>query len=314
MHDLGIEGRRVAIEAIATLIKIKATMGELLLKPAGVPRQVYSPLLGRRDETSGRPLSKRQIAPLVLNAIEKGDEFQQILHRIVDLTAHWTSFHLADDEFAARATVQKARELLGSLKDMEAQEAAQRETARKEEAQRNERERSQRFSKQLQLLLLMFDDLASSTDLQRRGYHLQDLLNRAFDLHEIPVVKSFTRNAGGEQIDGAFKMEGWHYLLECRWRDRLADIRQLDGLKGQVDRSGRQTMGLFLSIQGWSHKVVPLLKQNPDKSIFLMEGFDLRNVLAGTARLDDLLKAKLAKLNLEAEPFLSVSEYLKSQR
>ena len=38
-------------------------------------------------------------------------------------------------------------------------------------------------------------------------------------------------------------------------------------------------MGLFLSVNGWSQHVVPLVKQNPDKSILLMEGFDLRTVL-----------------------------------
>jgi hypothetical protein len=31
-----------------------------------------------------------------------------------------------------------------------------------------------------------------------------------------------------------------------------ADIRQLDGLTGQIGRSGHQTMGLFLAINGWS--------------------------------------------------------------
>ena len=98
--------------------------------------------------------------------------------------------------------------------------------------------------------------------------------------------------------------------MECRWRQKLADIRELDGLKGQVDRSGKQTMGLFLSINGWSEKVPNLLKQNPDKSLFLMEGYDLRTVLAGRVDLREFLLAKVAKLNIEAEPFLSVNEHL----
>ena len=71
------------------------------------------------------------------------------------------------------------------------------------------------------------------------------------------------------------------------WRARLADIRQLDGLAGQVSRSGKQTMGLFLSVDGWSGHVVPLLKQNPDKNIILMEGLDLRGVLAPVVEGED---------------------------
>jgi len=177
-----------------------------------------------------------------------------------------------------------------------------------------ERERAQLLQKHSALLLMMFDDIAKMEDAQRRGYLLQDLLNRTFDLYGIPVVKSFMRNAGGEQIDGAFKLEGWHYLVECRWREKLADIRDLDGLRGQIGRSGKQTMGVFLSINGWSDKVQPLLKQNPDKSIILMDGYDFRTVLDGRADLRDLVLAKVAKLNLESEPFLGVLQYLKELR
>ncbi len=160
---------------------------------------------------------------------------------------------------------------------------------------------------------MMFDDMANSADHQRRGYFLQELLNRVFDLHEIPVFRAFTRNEGGEQIDGAFILEGWHYIVECRWRDRLADVRQLDGLMGQVNRSGKQTMGLFVSIDGWSDHVIPLLKQNRDKSIILMEGHTLRTILSGRIDLRDFILTMVARLNLEAEPYTSVAQYLAEQ-
>jgi len=310
--DVGAEGRKVAIEAIATLANIKHVMAELVLKPAGVPEDVYRSLLYKRDTSTGRPLSKRQIAPLILDLLEKQDACSDCVRAILEITANWSSFHLAQDEYAARATVQKAREVLGNIELMAAREQRQRELARKQELARMEKERAELIRKQSELLLMMFDELAKSEDRQRRGYLLQDLLNRAFDLHQIPVVRSFTRNEGGEQIDGAFKMEGWHYIVECRWREKLADIRELDGLKGQVDRSGKQTMGLFLSINGWSNHVPGLLKQNPDKSLLLMDGYDLRTVLCGQADLRDFILAKVAKLNLEGEPFLGVADYLTS--
>ncbi len=69
-------------------------------------------------------------------------------------------------------------------------------------------------------------------------------------------------------------------------------------------------MGMFLSINGWSENVPHLLKQNPDKCIFLVDGYDLRCVLAMEADLTDLLLAKVAHLNLKGEPFLSVREFL----
>ncbi len=308
--DFGVESRRLAIEVIATLVHIKSTMAELLLKPAGIPVDIYKPLLYKRDETTEYTLSKRQVAPLILDALEQRIYSQKCIRNIIEIAANWSSFHLADNEYQARATVQKARELLGTIELMEEREAKQREIARKEELVRLERERADLLKKHLELLLMMFDDLARLEDAQRRGYLLQDLLNRLFDLYQLPVMQSFTRNKGAEQIDGAFKLDGWYYIVECRWRKNSADIRELDGLEGAVRRSGKQTMGLFLSINGWSNNVQTLLKQNPEKTIILMEGYDLRTVLSGQIDLQDFLLAKLAHLNLKAEPFFGVTEYL----
>jgi len=129
----------------------------------------------------------------------------------------------------------------------------------------------------------------------------------------IPTQKSFKRNEGGEQIDGAFKLDGWYYLVECKWTENLTDIRQLDSLYGKVNRSGRQTLGLFLSINGWSKNVCPLLKQNNDKSIILMDGFDLRSILVehNNLHLKELILKKLEYLNCEGEPFYSANLLLK---
>jgi hypothetical protein len=207
--------------------------------------------------------------------------------------------------------VQKARELLGNVELMEEREAKQRELARKEALARIERERAESLQKHLELLLMMFDEMARSDDPHKRGYLLQDLLNRLFDLYQIPVYQSFTRNEGAEQIDGALKLDGWYYVVECRWRKKLADIRELDGLCGAVRRSGKQTMGLFLSINGWSPNVPGMLQQNPEKTVLLMDGYDLRTVLAGQVDLQDFLLAKSAHLNLRTEPFLGVSDYLR---
>jgi hypothetical protein len=90
------------------------------------------------------------------------------------------------------------------------------------------------------------------------------------------------------------------------------DIGDLDGLLGKVTRSSRQTMGLFLSIEGWSTNVPALLKQNQDKSILLMDGYALRMVLCGEIDLSDYLVALGAQLGLRGEPCLPVSEYLKN--
>ena len=160
-------------------------------------------------------------------------------------------------------------------------------------------------------LLEVYDELASSKNSQRRGYLLQELMTATLKFYGIRVRKSFVRNQGAEQIDGAFILDGWYYIVECRWRKKLADIRELDGLYGQVNRSGRQTVGFFLSINGWSKKVLSVLKQNPEKCIILMDGNDFRRSLTGEVNFKDLIRQKIEKLNFDGEPHYSVSQYLK---
>jgi len=158
-----------------------------------------------------------------------------------------------------------------------------------------------------------FGEMSAMEDHHRRGYMLQDLMNRLFAAAGMALTRPFVRNAGAEQIDGAFALDGWHYLVECRWRERLASTREIDGFLGQVLRSGAQTMGVFISIAGWSENVVPLLKQNQTKAIALVSGDDIQGLVDSRVPLATLLRAKLSKLNLEAEPYLSIDQYIVSQ-
>ncbi len=158
----------------------------------------------------------------------------------------------------------------------------------------------------LRLLFRDFETLSDgSTTPQARGFLLEKLLNSLFKLEEILVKESFRRNEGGEQIDGAFELDGWYYLVECKWHTQLTGEQDIDGLLGKVRRSGDQTLGAFISINGWSKNIVPLMKQNRDKRIFLVNGDDVQAVLSGKVKLINVLRAKKEALNLNSEPYVS---------
>jgi hypothetical protein len=56
----------------------------------------------------------------------------------------------------------------------------------------------------------------------------------------------------GEQIDGAFVIASDHYLLEAKWQDEPVILRDLRDLDGVVASSLDNTLGLFISINGFS--------------------------------------------------------------
>ena len=79
-----------------------------------------------------------------------------------------------------------------------------------------------------------YEAMESEDDPHKRGYEFQDLLRELFGLLRIEVTRPFTRNDGAEQIDGAFEWGGHQNIVEARWREELANIRELDGLYGQL--------------------------------------------------------------------------------
>ena len=163
----------------------------------------------------------------------------------------------------------------------------------------------------LRLLFKKFESLSQGEATpQVRGLLFEELMNEMCSLEDILIQKSFRRNAGGEQIDGSFDLDGWYYLVECKWESKLSSQAEIDSLSGKLGRSGAQTMGVFISVNGWSPHVPGLVKQARDKRIFLIDGQDIRAVLSGRLKLIDLLRAKSQDLNLRAEPYLSAEEVL----
>ena len=61
--QVGPDDKGLVIEAIAVLAYRKLDMANLVLKPAGVPTEIYRRLSYQRDDLTGRILSKRQMAP-----------------------------------------------------------------------------------------------------------------------------------------------------------------------------------------------------------------------------------------------------------
>jgi hypothetical protein len=257
-----VDARKLALEAMATLVNVKRIAADRLLRPAGIPDLLIMKFLKGRDETTGDPLTKRQAGALILDELEREGTDGAIVRSLLKMASEWTAYDLSQDEYKARDVVQKARELVGILAEADEREKVEYEKATRERAELHKVEKESMQRRETALLLAQFDQASvEGDDPQARGYLLQDLLNRLFVINGISVVRSFQRNSGAEQIDGAFELDGWHYIVECRWRSKLANIRELDGLYGQIGRSGKQTMGLFLSVNGWSENLVPVMKQ-----------------------------------------------------
>ena len=153
----------------------------------------------------------------------------------------------------------------------------------------------------------------SEPDHKKRGYLFEKFITRMFRSYRIKTEGSFTRNEGAEQIDGAFKMGEVHFLVECKWQAQPSEPKDTNDFLAKIIRSGALTMGLFISLNGWTKNVVETLKQNPNKVIILANDDCIKGVLGNKIDLIEFLSAKKEHLSLRAEPFYSFDSFLASR-
>jgi hypothetical protein len=149
--------------------------------------------------------------------------------------------------------------------------------------------------------------LLGNTDPQMRGYQLEKILWELFALFDLDPKASF--KILGEQIDGAFTFEGTDYLLEGKWQQAPVAAQDLDSLAGKLCRKLDNTLGLYLSINGFSDDAVKT-HSSGRRLMMLMDGSDLMAVLESRIDLIQLLLRKRRHASQTGNIYLRIHEIL----
>lgn len=181
--------------------------------------------------------------------------------------------------------------------------AGKRRSADADHLVQRARERDRRLGE----LNTAFATMASSEDVQGRGYGLEDLLKELFALYEIRYRKSY--KAEGEQIDGFFAFGGFDYLVEARWRKEMPSLQDLLAFKGKVDRKIESTRGMIISILGFDGDVVRRLREAGPANLILVDGYDLTLILEGRVSLTDGLQAKIERAAQEGNIYYPLAQF-----
>lgn len=168
-------------------------------------------------------------------------------------------------------------------------------------ADREKREAAEKKKQQPQATLpglrdLFLDLHAGHLTAQKRGYAFESILGELAKLENLEVTEPF--KVIGEQIDGAVKYDGEHYLLEAKWQEKEASNEPVYQFVGKVEGKmyGR---GIFISINGFSENVVQTIVRGKAIKTIFVDGEDLVLVLEGhlsfTQMLDRKIKAAQTK-------------------
>lgn len=109
-----------------------------------------------------------------------------------------------------------------------------------------------------------------------------------------------------EQIDGAFSFNTDHYVLEAKWWKEAIGRRELDVFKANIERKGKNTLGLYVSMSGYSTDALAVYSYSTP--FITMDGSDFMAVLDQRIRLDDLLDRKKGHASQTGHCYLPVSK------
>lgn len=158
---------------------------------------------------------------------------------------------------------------------------------------------------QLSRLKADFLDLQSMADRQAAGRRFEHLLSSLFSLWDLEPAAAF--RVVGEQIDGAFALDGSYYLLEAKWLTPPVDEAELLVFRGKIEGKSTFTRGLFVSVNGYTAHAVAAITKGKQPNFVMMDGAHLFRVLDGTIEFDQLLRMLVRRLAERGEPYVTVS-------
>lgn len=255
---------------------------------------------------------KRNIVSKLLDFLSRNqDEFQADLLRLMTEVARIDDFSHLTRLDNGEEKAGKARESVEALRKLTAAHEALYNDEKKKEERRQAAHKAllkkTAIRESLNELTQEYYKLLGAENPQKRGYRLEKILRKLFEIFDLDPKASF--RIIGEQIDGAFTFDGTDYLLEAKWQRELVSANDLDSLGGKLTRKLDNTLGLFIAINGFSEDGVKAHSSGRRLTI-LMDGSDLMAVLEGRIDLVQLLLRKRQHASQTGSIYLRIHEIL----
>lgn len=139
---------------------------------------------------------------------------------------------------------------------------------------------------------------------QQRGYHFESFITELIKAHGLYITEPF--KITGEQIDGALKYDGEHYLLEMKWHDNQSSSEALYKFAHKIEGKmyGR---GIFISVNGFTCESVAALETGKALKTILVDGQDLICVLERIYTFTELLEEKIKNAQTKGKIYINIA-------
>lgn len=251
--------------------------------------------------------TKRDFLVRLFPKLEKTEDGRLVIRKIAVSLSEQIAFPdlmgWEDETLKLRNAKDSVATLKKYVNKVHDEETKERERRSNREAAQNERQ--QKIAKVATIEALASDliELVPLQGTQDGGYKFQDWFYRLSDIFEVECRRPYT--TGGRQIDGTITIDGTTYLVELKFTASQSDATDIDSLLAKLGNVADNTMGLMVSMSGYSAVAVAQAsgKKTP---LILLDASHVMSLLYSGWKLGELVARLRRHVSQTGEAFLEV--------
>jgi len=143
---------------------------------------------------------------------------------------------------------------------------------------------------------------------QVRGALFNEFIADTLRLWGIDARASRATPAG--EIDVSFALGGQRYIAEAKWERSKTDVTPLAKLGLRLSQRMRGTIGVFISMAGYTSDAIAALRSSGERSVLLLDRSHMEAMVSGLVPPDELLDLALDHAAYRGEAYVPLLELL----
>jgi hypothetical protein len=256
-------------------------------------------------------VTKRELLDCVFFNLQKTDKGKGIIFQMALALSEYLTFPdlrgFEGSESKTKDAQQAVQELKSYLDKQNDEIASERKRQATKDERRLEKANIQRAQTDKTNLQERLDAMFSKVGTQQGGYEFEEWFYELLSFcEEIKYKKPYKTD--GRQIDGSLTYEGTTYLVELKFTKEQSGVDVVDSLKAKVDKMADNTMGIIVSINGYS-KVAISDASGRKTTLMLMDARHLYYFFTGAMKFGDIIARIRCHASQTGKAYLDVNDF-----
>jgi hypothetical protein len=254
--------------------------------------------------------SKRELLDRLFPKLQATDKGKALIFQMARSLSEQTTFpdlrNWEDSDTKIQSAHKAVTELKHYLKKQDSEVKDEREKKKFKEDARKEREKNQRARTDKTKLQSNLEVLLPKIGTQKAGYEFEGWFYDLLDFSEIQNRKPYKTN--GRQIDGSLTIEGTTYLVELKFTKDQSSAPDVDSLKAKVNKMADNTMGIMVSMSGYSSVAINDASGNKS-TLIILDASHLYLFLSGVMNFKDIITRVRRHASQTGDAYLPTSKF-----